>query len=242
MNLTTRLNSQLMHVTTAALLWVAVAAAVSSCAWLQDVRDEKKGIQLQSLKAPPGYQISVLATGVPKARHMAMGERGTLFVGSSAGNVYALSLNGNVVTNQRIVIRGLTDPSGVAFHQGALYAADRTRIVRVEKIEERLDNPGPPSTVIDGLPDKARHGARALGFGPDGKLYVSVGSPCNTCEAKNDEYGALSCAAMPTAVIRKSSPAAFATVWVSIGIHRRESCGSPRTDRTSSVRIVRTTS
>ena len=189
MNLISRLNSKLMRVTTSGLLWIAIAAAVSSCAWLQDVRDEKKGIQLQSLKAPPGYQISLLATGVPKARHMAIGARGTLFVGSSTGNVYALSFSGKEVTNQRIVIRGLTDPSGVAFHEGALYAADRTRIVRLEKIEERLDDPGPPSTVIDGLPDKARHGARALGFGPDGKLYVSVGSPCNTCEAKNDEYG-----------------------------------------------------
>ena len=54
MILTFRLNSKLMLVTTPALLWIAIAAAVSSCAWLQDVREEKKGIQLQSLKAPPG--------------------------------------------------------------------------------------------------------------------------------------------------------------------------------------------
>lgn len=189
MNFITRFNMKITHAASASSLLMALAVAVSSCAWLQDVRDEKKGIQLQSLKAPPGYQVAVLATDVPEARQMAIGVRGTLFVGSSAGNVYALSLNGNNVTKQRILIKGLTDSSGVAFHNGALYAADRTRVVRWEKIEERLDNPGPPLTVIDGLPDEERHGARSLGFGPDGKLYVSVGAPCNTCEAPNDEYG-----------------------------------------------------
>ncbi|MEO5861750.1 MAG: PQQ-dependent sugar dehydrogenase [Burkholderiales bacterium] len=174
-----------------ALLWVVTAVAVSSCAFVQDWRDEKKGIQLESLKVPSGYQVAVFATGLPKARHMALGTQGTLFVGSSGGNVYALSLTGSVVSNRRIVVKGLTDPSGVAFYEGALYVADRTRIVRFEKIEEHLDKPGEPSTVIDGLPDKARHGARAMSFGPDGKLYVSVGSPCNSCEAKNDEYGTI---------------------------------------------------
>ena len=188
MNATARLNSKIKGVASAAFLWGGVAL-VSSCAWLQDVRDEKEGIQLQSLQTPVGYQVTVLATGLPKARSMAMGARRTLFVGSSAGNVYALSLNGKIVTRQRTVIKGLTDPSGVAFHDGALYVSDRTRILRFDKIEERLDDPGSPSTVIDGLPNKARHGARALGFSPDGKLYVSVGAPCNTCEAENDEYG-----------------------------------------------------
>ena len=175
------------------LLAVATAVIVSGCGTLQDWRDENKGIQLASLKAPPGYRVTVLATDLPKARHMVMGANGTLFVGSMAGNVYALSLNadGSAVTRQRVVIKGLTDPSGVAFRDGTLYAADRTRVVRFAHIEQQLDNPGAPTTVIDGFPDKARHDAHAMAFGPDGKLYVSVGSPCNTCEAKNDEYGTI---------------------------------------------------
>ena len=55
-----------------------------------------------------------------------MGTGGTLFVGSMAGNVYALTMNGSAVTQRRTVIKGLTDPSGVAFHNGALFVADRT--------------------------------------------------------------------------------------------------------------------
>ncbi len=173
------------------LMWLAMAAALSSCGFYQDWRDENKGIQLDSLKAPPGYRVSVFATGLPKARHMVMGTGGTLFVGSMAGNVYALTLNGNTVAQQKTVITGLTDPSGVAFHKGSLFVADRTRIVRFDAIEQRLDNPGAPVTVISGLPDKARHDAHAMGVGPDGLLYVSVGSPCNDCEAVNDEFGTL---------------------------------------------------
>ena len=82
----------------AVALTVLLSAGLSGCGFYQDWRDENKGIQLDVLKAPPGYQVSVLASGLPKARHMVMGSAGTLFVGSMAGNVYALSLNGSAVT------------------------------------------------------------------------------------------------------------------------------------------------
>jgi glucose/arabinose dehydrogenase len=175
----------------AALLAVAAAATMVGCGTLQDWRDENKGIQLQSLRAATGYKVAVLATDLPKARHMVMGMKGTVFVGSMAGNVYALTMEGGAVKQQRVVIKGLTDPSGVAFKSGSLYVANRSSILRFRNIEDNLDNPGAPTIVMDGLPDKARHDAHAMSFGPDGKLYVSVGSPCNTCESNNDEFGTI---------------------------------------------------
>ena len=117
---------------TAALVVLSAATVLSSCSMLYDWRDKDKGIQIGNLQGPPGYRVTIFASGLPTARHMVMGERGTLFVGSSEGNVYALSLNGSAVIRQRVLLSGLTDPSGVAFHDGALFVADRTRILRFD--------------------------------------------------------------------------------------------------------------
>lgn len=80
--------------------------------------------------------------------------------------------------------------------------------MRVERVEERLDDPGTPTLVMDGFPDKARHSSLTMGFGPDDKLYVSVGAPCDVCEPNNDEYG----------IILRSNPDGSAREVVARGI------------------------
>lgn len=178
-----------------AALGISLAGGLASCtqvqSWVQNRRDEERGVQVSRLQAPPGHRVSVFALDLPKARHMVQGAGGTLFVGSNEGNVYALTLHEGVVIKKRTLLTGLRNSSGVAFGNGALYVADRTRILRYDDIENRLDNPPQPVTTIDGLPDNERHAAHAMAFGPDGKLYVSVGSPCDVCEAANDEYGTI---------------------------------------------------
>jgi glucose/arabinose dehydrogenase len=73
-------------------------------------------------------------------------------------------------------------PNGVAFRNGALYVGEPQRILRLPDIEARLDNPPPPEPVVTDLPYKnASHSWKYIGFGPDGKLYVPVGAPCNIC-------------------------------------------------------------
>ncbi len=175
----------------APVVCMAVAVTLSGCGTLADFKDENKGIQLNALKVAPGFKVAVYATDLPKARQMAMGSRGTLFVGSNDGSVYALSTNGGAVTQKRTILKGINGPSGIAFFQGSLYVSARTKILRYEDIESRLDSPPVPTTVIEGFPEKERHGAHVMAFGPDGKLYVSVGSPCDLCEAQNDEYGTI---------------------------------------------------
>jgi glucose/arabinose dehydrogenase len=140
---------------------------------------------LQKIKLPPGFSISVHAENVPNARQMALGSKGTLFVGSrTAGNVYAV-VNGKVLT----IARGLSMPSGVAFKDGALYVAEVSRILRYDNIESNLTNPPKPAVVTDKLPHETHHGWKFIAFGPDGKLYVPVGAPCNIC--RPDEQHAL---------------------------------------------------
>lgn len=151
--------------TNAAKRWFGLVAIIGlvNCGTLQDWKDENKGIQISSLTPPLGHSVSVWATDLPQARHMAMGDLGTLFVGSMVGKVYALRIAGGEVKQQHTVLQGLTDPSGVAFRDETLYVADRTRILRYRNIETKLDNPGEPEIVVDGLPDKARHDAHAMG-------------------------------------------------------------------------------
>ena len=172
-----------------AALVTAAVATLGGCGTLADWRDENKGIQMEALKTAPGLKVSLFATDLPKAREMAMSPSGTLFVGSNAGNVYALTMSGNQITKKRTILTGITDPSGIAIYKGALYVSARTKVLRYDDIENRLDNPPAPTTVVDGFPDKQRHGAHYMAFGPDGKLYISVGSPCDLCESDGDQHG-----------------------------------------------------
>lgn len=171
------------------LTLLAVTTSLASCAYIQDWRDERPGIRMQDLRPAPGFTVALLSSELPKARQMALGDRGNLFVGSGAGKVYALQMRGSQATGVRTVLSGLKDPQGIAYLDGALFVADRTRIVRYDRIEERMDDPPQPIEVVGGFPSKARHGAHVMRIGPDRKLYVSVGSPCNVCRPDGDEFG-----------------------------------------------------
>ncbi len=149
-----------------------------------------KSLPLDQIKLPPGFAIEVYATGVNDARQMALGDRGTLFVGSrTARRVYAVvDSNGDHKADRvHTIATGLASPSGLAFRDGALYVAEISRILRYDGIESKLESPPEPAVVNDKLPTEGHHGWKYLGFGPDGMLYVPIGAPCNVCERKDDE-------------------------------------------------------
>jgi len=133
---------------------------------------------------PAGFHVTVFADSVGNAREMALGPRGTVFVGSWIGKVYAvIDRNGDHKADRVVVIAsGLDQPNGVAVHNGALYVATKSKILRFDNIEERLDAPPAPVVVRDNLPNpNAGHTWKFIAFGPDNLLYISVGSPCNVC-------------------------------------------------------------
>jgi glucose/arabinose dehydrogenase len=137
-------------------------------------------IRIDRIKLPQGFTISVWADGIHNAREMAWGSKGTLFLGSRvAGNVYAVVDRGGR-REVKVIAKGLTQPSGVAFRDGALYVAEIPRLLKFENIEANLDNPPAPKVVYTYPPD-AHHNWRYLAFGPDGKLYFNMGAPCNIC-------------------------------------------------------------
>jgi glucose/arabinose dehydrogenase len=135
------------------------------------------------LRVPAGFRAEILVENVPNARSMALGEGGTLFVGTmSGGAVYAVR---NALGANPIVLKfaeGLTMPNGVALYQGALYVAEQKRIIRYPAAEANVEHAPAPEVIDPALPFKGvLHSWKYLAVGPDNKLYVAIGSPCNVC-------------------------------------------------------------
>ncbi|MGA7800229.1 MAG: PQQ-dependent sugar dehydrogenase [Gammaproteobacteria bacterium] len=142
-------------------------------------------LPLDSLRLPPGFHIALFTDQVPDARSMTFGADGTLFVGTrSAGKVYAVVDRDEDGRAERVytLLEGLDLPNGVAFRDGALYVAEVNRVLRLDRIESRLDHPPAPVVIRDDFPSDHHHGWKFIAFGPDGWLYVPVGAPCNVCE------------------------------------------------------------
>jgi len=151
-------------------------------------------LPIETIELPPGFSISVYAGNVPGARSMTLSPNGTLFVGTrQEGKVYALldRQHANVADEVITVVRGLNTPNGVAFHDGALYVAEVNRIVRYDDIEARLTRPPPPVVVNDSYPRDTHHGWKFIRVGPDGRLYVPVGAPCNICQSADERYASI---------------------------------------------------
>jgi glucose/arabinose dehydrogenase len=130
------------------------------------------------LKLPSGFRLEVYASGIPDARSLRVGARGTVFVASpGTGKVYAIDGQRAL----KVIASGLHRPNGLALRNGTLFIAEVARISKIDNVEDALDNPGKPVAVYEDLPKDEENGLRFLAVGPDGKLYVSVGQPCNNC-------------------------------------------------------------
>ena len=141
------------------------------------------------IKLPPGFKIEVYADNVPNARSMVLSPNGILFVGTRNDRFYAITdadkdyKADDVIT----VATGLNGPNGVAFRSGSLYVAEYNKVWRYDNIEDNIKNPPEPVLVNDGFPNSTSHGWKFIAFGPDDKLYVPVGAPCNICLREDDE-------------------------------------------------------
>jgi glucose/arabinose dehydrogenase len=150
--------------------------------------------RLETIKLPKGFLIELYAGKVEGARSLTLGPKGVVFVGSrTPGKVYAL-LDRNADQRVEEVItlaEGLESPNGVAFRQGSLYVAEISRILRFDDIVNRLHNPPKPVVVNDTFPRDRHHGWKFIAFGPDDRLYVPVGAPCNVCEREDPRYASI---------------------------------------------------
>jgi len=151
-------------------------------------------IPIDKLQLPEGFQLDVYSDDVENARSMCLSPNGTLFVGTRGkGSVYALvdqDKDGRAEKKYVLMEDGKM-PNGVAFKDGDLYVAEVSRILKFSDIENKLDNPGKPEVVYDKYPTETHHGWKYIAFGPDDRLYVPVGAPCNICKSEDPVFAAI---------------------------------------------------
>ncbi|HYI14348.1 MAG TPA: PQQ-dependent sugar dehydrogenase [Thermomicrobiales bacterium] len=145
----------------------------------------------QALTIPAGYTISIYAEDLGAARFMALDDDGSLYVTDRLGRVLRLpdGDGDGIADATETVLDGLNSPHGITFHAGAMYVAEETRVIRATD----GDDDGvfeTTTTIIDGLPEGG-HWSRTIRFGPDGMLYLSVGSSCNVCEEEDPRRAAI---------------------------------------------------
>jgi len=154
--------------------------------------DSGERLSLDQISLPEGFHISLYAYPVNGARSMSLSSDGTLFVGTrGAGKVYAIKdLDSDYVADEILTIAsGLRSPNGVAFKDGDLYVAEISRVLRFENILDHIEDAS-YSVVYDEFPRNSLHGWKFIRFGPDGKLYVPVGVPCNVC-LREEPFGSI---------------------------------------------------
>ncbi|MDZ7681218.1 MAG: PQQ-dependent sugar dehydrogenase [Fodinibius sp.] len=141
-----------------------------------------------------GFSAEVYASDVPNARQLALGDDGTAYRRQpGAGKVYALVDADEDYRADTIftIAQDLRLPSGIAYRNGDLYVGAVSKILRFNNIGSNLESPPEAEVVTNDYPTDGHHGWKFIAFGPDGKLYVPVGAPCNICEREDEIYASI---------------------------------------------------
>src|SRR5215467_11254772 len=146
----------------------AIVVVFISIPFLFAAKRDASSLRIQSITLPPGFAITIYADDVPNARGMTLGQHGTLFVGSKGkGDVYAvIDKDGDQRADKVFTIaRGLNLPVGVAYRNGSLFVSAVDRILRFDKVEQRLTDPPTPVTIKDDFPKQTDHVWKFIAFG-----------------------------------------------------------------------------
>ncbi|MUL39009.1 PQQ-dependent sugar dehydrogenase [Gloeocapsopsis dulcis] len=147
---------------------------------------------VQQLRIPAGFQINVFAKDLGNPRNIAIAPDGTVYVTRrEQQDVVALrdrNRDGRA-DEMRTIASNLPFVNGITIHQGRLYYVTDTSLYASNL--GRGGTVGKPQVLINDLPDAGQHPNRTISFGPDGMLYISVGSTCNSCDEPNDEHATM---------------------------------------------------
>jgi len=193
-------------------LVVILAAAAGACRWLlperyavnapighmlfqRGVDAPTPGTVAERLQAPEGFTIEQFHAGLANARFLRPTANGDLLVSvPRQGRVVLLERDADGdgrSDGERVLIEGLDRPHGLDLHDGWLYVAEGSAIGRIRFDASARKTSGGFERIVTGLPDKGNHWTRTVRVGPDGLLYVSVGSSCNVCEEEDPRRAAM---------------------------------------------------
>jgi glucose/arabinose dehydrogenase len=147
----------------------------------------------QDIVVPAGFRIDVFAENLGGVRALAVDADGVLLASLSAsGRVVALPDRRGVgrATDVVTVVKDLDLPHGLAVRDGYLYVAETSRIMRY-RYDALTLTAVEPTVVVAGLPHGGHHWTRSIAFGPDGRLYVAIGSSCDGCRERDPRRAAI---------------------------------------------------
>lgn len=162
----------------------ALASANASAATFQCASDNG-GINL-----PAGFCASVFADDLGTARHLVVNNNGDVYVALQSehdrGAIAALrdsNGDGQADIVKYFGVAGGT--TGIGIHDGYLYFATPTEVLRYKLLPGQLVPQSPPQVVVDGFPEQDEHAAKTIAFDNAGHLYVNVGAPSNSCQQED---------------------------------------------------------
>ena len=150
-------------------------------------KKEYEVLPLDKVNLPKGFKIELYAEKIKRARSLALSPEGTLYVGTMSKKGEVTAVKGD---KKYILSSGWQMPNGVALKNGDLYVAEVSKIHKFKDIENNLDNPK-SEVIYDKYPTETHHGWKFIAFGPDEKLYVPVGAPCNICDPEEEVYASI---------------------------------------------------
>jgi glucose/arabinose dehydrogenase/mono/diheme cytochrome c family protein len=193
-----------------ALVLLVAFCAVSMMTWAQEQpssgKKTKSGSCLHDdsgLKLPVGFCATVFAEGIGHARHLVVAPNGVVYVNTWSGDYYdfdkthdggfLVALQDKTGAGKADVIErfgetpqtGGAGGVGIALYKGSIYAESKDRIVRYSLSPDSIVSKADPETIVSKLPLGGDHPMHPFIIGPDGSMYVDMGSATNSCQPKN---------------------------------------------------------
>jgi glucose/arabinose dehydrogenase len=149
----------------------------------------------ERIQLPEGFSIDYYAQGIRKARFMRFMPNGDLLVSSpDEGAIFLAERDADGdgrADNVRKIMTDLDWPHGIDLFDGWLYIAEQGRVLRVRYDAAERQLSGEREVVVPDLPPGGNHRTRTLRFGPDRKMYVTIGSTCNACQEQDPRRAAM---------------------------------------------------